>query len=324
MGRSVVRLLIATGMVLAATLAHGETYPDKPIRIVVPYGAGGPADLLARGLSERLSEIWGQQVLVENKPGAGQIIAAQEVAKAQPDGYTYLVASDAVFSLNRYLYSKLPYDPVRDFVPMSRLVNANLVLVARPDLPAASVREFVDYAKRNPGKLNYGSVGMGAGNHVAMSWFNNQNDIDVQHVPYKKLMQGVQDLVAGRLDVMLVAVGAAAPQIRAGKLKGLAVSGTARNPLIPDVPTFAEAGFADFDASFWIGLAAPAGTPAERLEKFAAESVKIVKSADFRNRYLRKMGFEPVGDTPEEFASFLRADREVAAKRVKVSGARLD
>jgi tripartite-type tricarboxylate transporter receptor subunit TctC len=321
---SISRALVALGLALAAALAQGQTYPVKPIRLVVPYGAGGPADLLARGLGKQLAEVWGQQILVENKPGAGQIIAAQEVAKSAPDGYTYLVASDAVFTLNGYLYSKLPYDAARDFAPLSRLINANLVLVARPDFPASSVREFVEYAKKNPGKLNYGSVGVGTGNHIAMSWFNSQYGIDVQHVPYKKLMQGVQDIMTGRLDVMLVAIGAAAPQINAGKVKGLAVSGKERNALIPSVPTFAEAGFAGFDASFWIGIAAPAGTPEELLAKFAAESAKIVKTTGFRKRYLDRFGFEPVGDTPDQFAAFLREDRVSAARRVKASGAKLD
>lgn len=178
----------ALGMLLAATLAHGQTYPAKPIRVVVPYTAGGPADLLVRGLGQKLNEVWGQQILVENKPGANEIIAAQDVAKSPPDGYTYLLASDAVFSLNGYLYSKLPYDPVKDFTPVSRLVNANLMLVVRPDFPASSVREFVEHAKKNPGKLNYGSVGAGGVNRLAMAWFNTENGLEMQHVPYKGLV----------------------------------------------------------------------------------------------------------------------------------------
>jgi tripartite-type tricarboxylate transporter receptor subunit TctC len=311
-------------MLLAATLAHGQTYPAKPIRVVVPYTAGGPADLLVRGLGQKLNEVWGQQILVENKPGANEIIAAQDVAKSPPDGYTYLLASDAVFSLNGYLYSKLPYDPVKDFTPVSRLVNANLMLVVRPDFPASSVREFVEHAKKNPGKLNYGSVGAGGVNHLAMAWFNTENGLEMQHVPYKGLVQGLQDIMTSRLDVMFAVIGGAAPHLKAGKLKGLAVSGKARNPLIPDVPTFAEAGLANFDASFYFGLAAPAGTPRDRVAKLASEAAKIVKTAEFREKYLDNLGFEPVGDTPEQFASFLRQDRELAAKRVKASGAKLD
>ena len=316
--------LVALLMMFAAGSAFGQAYPSKPIRVVVPYTAGGPADLLVRGLGQKLNDAWGQQIVVENKPGANEIIAAQDVAKSPPDGYNYLLASDAVFSLNGYLYSKLPYDPVRDFAPVSRLVNANLMLVARPDFPAATARELVDFAKKNPGKLNYGSVGAGGVNHLAMAWFNTQNGLDMQHVPYKGLVQGLQDIVTSRLDVMFAVIGGAAPMLKAGKMKGLAVSGQTRNGLIPDVPTFTEAGFPNFDASFYFGLAAPAGTPREMIARFAAESARIVNTAEFREKYLNNLGFEPVGDTPEQFAAYLRQDRELAAQKVKASGAKLD
>ncbi|TMH68611.1 MAG: tripartite tricarboxylate transporter substrate binding protein [Betaproteobacteria bacterium] len=316
--------LVALLMMFAAGSAFGQAYPSKPIRVVVPYTAGGPADLLVRGLGQKLNDAWGQQIVVENKPGANEIIAAQDVAKSPPDGYNYLLASDAVFSLNGYLYSKLPYDPVRDFAPVSRLVNANLMLVARPDFPAATARELVDFAKKNPGKLNYGSVGAGGVNHLAMAWFNTQNGLDMQHVPYKGLVQGLQDIVTSRLDVMFAVIGGAAPMLKAGKMRGLATSGKARNALIPDVPTFAEAGFPNFDASFYFGLAAPAGTPREMIARFAAESARIVNTAEFREKYLNNLGFEPVGDTPEQFAAYLRQDRELAAQKVKASGAKLD
>ena len=316
--------IVAIGLALIATLAQAQTYPSKPVRVVVPYTAGGPADLLVRGLGQKLTDSWGQQIIVENKPGANEIIAAQDVAKSPPDGYNYLLASDAVFALNPYLYSKLPYDPVKDFAPVSRLVNANLMLVTRPDFPAGSVRELVDYAKKNPGKLNYGSVGAGGVNHLAMAWFNTQNGLDMQHVPYKGLVQGLQDIMTNRLDVMFAVIGGAAPHLKAGKMKALATSGKARNPLIPEVPTFAEAGFPNFDASFYFGFAAPAGTPRDMVMKFAAASAKIVNTAEFREKYLNNLGFEPVGDGPEQFAAFLKQDREMAAKKVKASGAKLD
>ena len=316
--------IVAIGLALIATLAQAQTYPSKPVRVVVPYTAGGPADLLVRGLGQKLTDSWGQQIIVENKPGANEIIAAQDVAKSPPDGYNYLLASDAVFALNPYLYSKLPYDPVKDFAPVSRLVNANLMLVTRPDFPAGSVRELVDYAKKNPGKLNYGSVGAGGVNHLAMAWFNTQNGLDMQHVPYKGLVQGLQDIMTSRLDVMFAVIGGAAPHLKAGKMKALATSGKARNPLIPEVPTFAEAGFPNFDASFYFGFAAPAGTPRDMVMKFAAASAKIVNTAEFREKYLNNLGFEPVGDGPEQFAAFLKQDREMAAKKVKASGAKLD
>jgi len=304
--------------------AFSQQYPSKPIRIVVPYTAGGPADLLVRGLGQKLNDAWGQQVVVENKPGANEIIAAQDIAKSPADGYNYLLASDAVFSLNGFLYSKLPYDPVKDFAPVGRVVTANLMLVARPGLPAANVKELIDYAKKNPGKLNYGSVGAGGVNHLAFAWFNTMNGLEMQHVPYKGLVQGLQDVMTDRLDTMFAVIGGAAPLMKAGKLKGLAVSGQSRNPLIPDVPTFTEAGLPSFDASFYFALAAPAGTPRDLLTKFAAESGKIVTSPEFKEKYLANLGFEAVRDTPQDFAAFLVKDRELAAKKVKASGAKLD
>lgn len=303
---------------------HAQTYPSKPIRIVVPYTAGGPADLLVRALGQKLTEIWGQQVVVENRPGANEIIAAEAVAKSPGDGYTFLLASDAVFSLNPYLYTKIPYDPARDFVAVSKLVNANLMMVARPGFPASNLRELIEYSRQNPGKINYGSVGAGGVNHLAMSWFNTQQGLRMEHVPYKGLVQALQDIVEGRLDVMFAVIGGAAPFLKADRLKGIAVSGRARNALIPNVPTFAEAGYPASDASFYFGVVAPAGTARDIVVKFAAEASKIVNSQDFKDKYLANLGFEPVGDTPDQFAAFLKADRELAAQKVKASGAKLD
>jgi tripartite-type tricarboxylate transporter receptor subunit TctC len=311
-------------LLLFPLTALAQQYPAKPIRIVVPYTAGGPADLLVRGLGQKLNEAWGQQVVVENKPGANEIIAAQDIAKSPADGYNYLLASDAVFSLNQYLYSKLPYDPAKDFAPVGRVVTANLMIVVRPDFPAASVKELIDHAKKNPGKLNYGSVGAGGVNHLAYAWFNTMNGLEMQHVPYKGLVQGLQDIATSRLDTMFAVIGGAAPLLKAGKLKGIAVSGQSRNALIPDVPTFTEAGLPSFDASFYFALAAPTGTPRDLLEKFAAESGKIVTSPEFKEKYLANLGFEAVRDSPQQFGAFLAKDRELAAKKVKASGAKLD
>jgi tripartite-type tricarboxylate transporter receptor subunit TctC len=206
---------------------------------------------------------------------------------------------------------------------VSRLVTANLMLVARPDFPAASVGELITYAKQNPGKLNYGTVGAGGVNHLAMAWFNTLNALEMQPVHYKGLVNGLQDVMTSRLDVMFAVIGGAAPHLKAGKMKGLAVSGAKRHPLIADVPTFSEAGLKDFDASFYFALAAPAGTPRDVVQKMAAESAKAIHTPDFRER-LTTLGFEPVGDTPAEFSAFLVKDRELAAKKVQASGAKLD
>ena len=310
-------------LLLVTSLAQAQSFPSKPIRMVVPYTAGGPADLLVRALGQKLTDAWRQQVIVENKPGANEIIAAQDVAKSPPDGYNWLLASDAVYALNPFLYSKLPYDPAKDFAPVARIVTANLMLVARPDFPAADVRGLIDYAKKNPGQLNYGTVGAGGVNHLAMAWFNTLNGLEMQPVHYKGLVNGLQDIMTSRLDVMFAVIGGAAPHLKAGKMKGFATSGRQRHPLIPDVPTFAEAGLRDFDASFYFALAAPAGTPRDIVAKLAAESAKIVQMPEFRER-LTTLGFEPVSETPAEFAAFLKRDRELAQKKVQASGAKLD
>jgi tripartite-type tricarboxylate transporter receptor subunit TctC len=301
-----------------------QGYPTKTVRIVVPYTPGGPADLLARGLAQKLSEVWGQPVIVDNRPGANEIIAAELVAKAPADGYTFLLASDAVFSLNTYLYSKLPYDAVKNFTPVSKLVLANLMLVARPDFPGNTVQDLIEHAKKNPGKLSYGSVGAGGVNHLAMAWVATTKGLQMEHIPYKGLVQALQDIAAGRLDTMFAVIGGARPLIAAGQIKGVAVSGKSRSPIIPNVPTFAEAGEPALDASFYFGVAAPSGTPKEAVQKFASDAARIVKSPEFVEKYLVNLGFEPVGDTPEQFAEFLTTDRQQAAEKVKASGAKLD
>ena len=306
----------------APSTAQAQGPASQPVRIVVPYTAGGPADVLARALGQQLSSKWGQPVIVDNRPGANEIIAAQEVARAPADGATFLIASDAVFSLNRHLYSKLPYEPT-DFVPVSRLVTANLMLVARSELPVKSVRELVEHSKRTP-QMTYYSVGTGGVNHLAMAWFNSINSLEMTHVPYKGLAQALQDIAGGRVDTGFAVIGGAVPLLQAGKLKALAVAGKNRSVLAPDVPTFAEAGYAQFDASFYFAAAAPKGTPAAAVNRFAQDAGAILNSAEFKSRHVTPLGFEPVGDTPEQFSAFLVNDRQLAEKKVKVSGAKLD
>jgi tripartite-type tricarboxylate transporter receptor subunit TctC len=304
--------------------ALAQGYPNKTVRIVVPYTPGGPADLLARGLAQKLSDEWGQPVIVDNRPGANEIIAAELVAKAPADGYTFLLASDAVFSLNTYLYSKLPYDAVKNFTPVSKLVLANLMLVTRPDFPGKTVQDLIAQAKQNPGKLTYGSVGAGGVNHLAMAWVATVKGLQMEHIPYKGLVQALQDIAAGRVDTMYAVIGGARPLIAAGQIRGVAVSGKTRSPILPDVPTFAEAGEPDLDASFYFGVAAPSGTPNEAVQKFASAASRIVNAPEFAEKYLVNLGFQPVGDTPEQFAAFLVTDRKAAADKVKASGAKLD
>lgn len=322
---------VVVQMVLLALLAasppfaaRAQSYPAKPISIVVPYTPGGPADVLVRALGQKLTESWGQPVIVENRSGANEIIAAQTVAKSAPDGYTLLLASDAVFSLNPYLYSKIPYDPVKDFAPVTKVVTANMMLVARPDFPAANLTELIAYIKAHPGKVNYGSVGNGGVNHLAMSWVGTLHGLKMNHVPYKGLVQALTDMSASTIDLSFAVIGGAMPFVTAGKLKAYAVSGRTRNALAAGVPTFAEAGYPDLDASFYFGMAAPSGTPSDIIGKVAAEVGRIINTAEFRQKHLAMLGFEPVGDTPGQFTAFLETDRALAAKKVQGAGVKLD
>lgn len=322
-GRRLTLLGAIAGLAFAGAV-QAQGYPTKPIRIVLPYSAGGPADVMVRAISQKLGDSWGQPFIVDNKPGANEIIAADIVAKSPGDGYTFLVASDGAYSLNQNLYPKIPYDPVKDFVPVAKLAVGNLMLVTRPDFPAANVKEFIDYVKRNPGKLNYGSIGAGGVNHLASAWFNSINGLQMEHVAFKGLPPAVQELMAGRIDAMFAVTGGVAPFLETNKIKALAVSGRNRQPAAPNVPTFAEVGYPTFDASYYFGVVAPKGTPPEISARFARDLSKVINTAEFKSKYLQPLGFEAVGDTPEQFAAFLKSDRELGAQKVKVSGARLE
>jgi tripartite-type tricarboxylate transporter receptor subunit TctC len=322
-GRRLIVLGALAGLAFAGA-AQAQGYPTKPIRIVLPYSAGGPADVMVRAISQKLGDSWGQPFIVDNKPGANEIIAADIVAKSPGDGYTFLVASDGAYSLNQNLYPKIPYDPVKDFVPVAKLAVGNLMLVTRPDFPAANVKEFIEQVKRNPGKFNYGSIGAGGVNHLASAWFNSINGLQMEHVAFKGLPPAVQELMAGRIDAMFAVTGGVAPFLESNKIKALAVSGRNRQPAAPNVPTFAEVGYPTFDASYYFGVVAPKGTPPEISARFARDMSKIINTAEFKSKYLQPLGFEAVGDTPEQFAAFLKSDREVGAQKVKVSGAKLE
>ena len=311
-------------VLLGLAQAQAPAYPNKPLRIVVPYAPGGPADVMVRAIGQQMGESWGQPFVVDNKPGANEIIAADLVAKSPADGYTFLVASDGAYSLNQHLYPKIPYDPVKDFEPVAKLAVGQLMLVTRPDFPASNVQEFIDYVKRNPGKLNYASIGAGGVNHLASAWFNNINGLQMEHVAFKGLPAAVQELMAGRIDAMFAVTGGVAPFIESGKVKALAVSGQQRQPAAPKVPTFAEVGFPSFEAYYYFGVMAPRGTPPEVTERFARDMAKVIQAPEFKAKYLQPLGFDAAGDTPAQFAAFLKADRELGAKKVKVSGAKLD
>ena len=301
-----------------------QNYPTKPVKIVIPFAAGGPADVMVRAIAQKLGDTLGQAVVVDNKPGANEIIGADFVAKSTPDGYTLLVASDGAYSLNQSLYPKIPYDPAKDFAPIGKLATGQLMLVTRADFPANSVGEFIDYVKAHPGKLNYASIGAGGVNHLASAWFNNIHGLQMEHIAFKGLPAAVQELMAGRIDAMFSVTGGVASYLDSGKVKPLAISGKTRQPAAPKVPTFNEVGYPNFDASYYFGVVAPRGTPIEITQRLSKEINLIVNTNDFKAKYLQPLGFEAVGDTPEQFAAFMKIDHELGAQKVKISGAKLD
>ena len=309
---------------VALSGAHAQGYPSKPVRIIVPYPAGGGIDIMSRLIGQRLAQRLGQSVVVENKPGAGTLVAAETVARAAPDGHVLLITTDATITINPHLYAKLPYDPVKDFAPITQLVLLNQMLLANPQVPASNLKELIAIAKANPGKLNYASYGVGSQPHLAMEILKNQAGIDIVHVPYKGIPQAVPAAIAG--EVQLTFSGAASSQahIKAGRLKALAIGGTKRLGIVPDVPTFAEAGFPDVPANAWFGLFAPAGTPREVIATLHAEVTRILRDPDFLQKEILAKGYELVAGTAEEFAAFLVADSKRNAVAVKISGARAE
>jgi len=319
--------MLCAGLAALACLAQpaaAQGYPSKPIRIVVPYPAGGGIDIMSRQIAQRLAQKFNQSVVVENKPGAGTLVAAETVARAAPDGHTLLVTTDATMTINPHLYSKLPYDPVKDFVPVTQLVLLNQLLVANANLPVGNLKELLAYAKANPGRLNYASYGVGSQPHLAMEILKAQAGVDIVHVPYKGIPQAVPAAIAG--EVQLTFSGAASTQahIKAGKLKAIAIGGARRLAIMPEVPTFAESGFPDVPANAWFGLFAPAGTPREIVTALHGEVTRMLREPEYLQKEVVAKGYELVAGTPEEFAGFLTADSARNARAVKISGARAD
>lgn len=304
--------------------ASAQSFPNKPVRLIVPYPAGAPVDNVARGLGEVLAGIWGQPVLVENRAGANEIVAATAVAKSAPDGYTLLLGTDAAYSQNAFLYNNLPYDANRDLMPISRVVFVNMVLIARGELPASSAKDFAALMKKEGSKRNYGSAGAGGTTHLAMESFKQAGGFEMQHVPYKGIAPAMQDILGGNIDALFAGATAAIPHLKTGKVKVLGISGSARAKALPDVPTFAEAGFPKVQANFYLGLAAPAGTPAAVLNKISADVRKAVADKGFLEKFVEPYGYDPIGETPQQFSEFLKRDSEMNATRIKSLGIKLD
>ena len=311
---------------LVAALAAGawaQPYPTKPIRIVVPFPAGGTTDVLARAAAQKLTESLGQPVVVDNRPGAGGNIGAELVAKAAPDGYTLLMGTVGTHAINPSLYPKMPYDHVRDFVPIILVAGVPNVLVVNPSLPVNSVQELIAYAKANPGKLNFASSGNGTSIHLSAELFKTMAGVQMTHVPYKGSAPALQDLVGGQVQLMFDNLPSSLALIKASKLKALAVTSKVRAPALPDVPTMAESGLPGFEASSWFGLLAPAGTPQPAITKVNAEIAKWLATPEAKEKLIAQ-GANVAGGTPEDFAQHIAAETAKWQKVVKDSGAKID
>ena len=316
--RNLSALMIAAAMAVVLPAA-AQNYPNKPVRIVVVSTPGGSVDTLARAIAPRLSSKWNQQVLVDNRPGAGGAIAAELVAKAPPDGYTLLMGTIASLATNVSLYKSLPYDPVKDFAPITLVATQNLVLLVHPSIPSRSVKELVALAKRQPGKLTFASAGNGVGGHLSGELFKLLAQIDILHIPYKGVQPAMMDVVGGQVTMVFASIASGMAQVTSKRLFPLAVTGAQRSPAAKELPTMVEAGIKGYESSTWYGLVAPAGTPAELINRLNAEVVAGIKSPDLNERLIRE-GADPVGNSPAEFAKYIQGEIDKWRKVIRAAG----
>ncbi|MBI4290889.1 MAG: tripartite tricarboxylate transporter substrate binding protein [Betaproteobacteria bacterium] len=320
-----------TAMLLAAmpaiTGAQEQAFPNKVVKIVVPYTPGAVTDTAGRSVAQRLSEIWGQPVIVENRPGAGTTIGAEYVAKSAPDGYTLLFADNGTFVITPHLFSKLNYNALTDFAPITVVFRSTLVFALSNAVPASTFKEFLAYVKANPGKIVYGSWGNGSNPHLAIEQLKQMAGLDLVHVPYKGGAPALTDLIGGRVGLMMASYPLFAPHGKAGKLKVVAVAGEKRLSALPDIPTVVESGVPGYTMISWFAMMAPGGTPAPVLEKIRADIVKVLqdnRADSFTEKYLKPQGMEPGGDSREEFSSMLKTDYARWGRLVKSVGVKLD
>ena len=315
------RIVLASLVLLIASIAHGQGYPNKPVKFVVPFTAGSATDILARTVGQKLTEVWGQPVVVDNRPGAGGTIGAAMVAKSPGDGYTLLVHS-AAHAYNPSIYANLPYDTVRDFVEVVPLAGQPNVLVVAPSTGMKSVADLIAAAKQKPGALNFGSAGNGSGTHINGEKFKLAAGIDVVHIPYKGTPEALADTMAGRVTYFFSPISAALPQVREGKLIALGVSTAKRSDVLPNVPTIAESGLLGFDYNLWVGIFAPAGTPADFVEKINRDVTRALQTPEAKER-LTALGAEAMPMTPAEFRKFVQDEIADSAKVIKAAGIRI-
>jgi tripartite-type tricarboxylate transporter receptor subunit TctC len=318
------RMLFGIPLMLAALAAFAqEVYPARAIRLVVPFPAGGATDIAARLIAEKWSAVWKQPVVIDNRPGAGGNVGSDIVAKAAADGYTLVMGVTGSHAINASLYAKMPYSPLRDFEPIAQVAVVPNVLVLHPSVPANSLQELIAAARRAPGQLNYASLGNGTAAHLTMEMLKTMAGVDIVHVPYKGSAPALAALLGAEVQVMIDGLPSSLSNIRAGKLKALAVTSRARSPAAAEIPTIAESGFPGFFADAWSGLFAPKGTPQSIVNKLAQETARALQARDVRER-LAGLGAEPVGSTPAEFRAFVQGEIEKWARVVKASGARVD
>src|SRR5882672_7837020 len=313
--------ILAAALLAFAAAASAQT---KPVRIVVAYPPGGGIDVLGRQLAERLTAAWSQPVVVDNRPGANTIVAADAVARAAPDGLTVLMTTDATFSINPHLYAKLPYDAQRDFVPVTLLVLLQQLLVAHPSLQANTLDELVKMAKARPGSINYASYGSGSQPHLSGEMLKYKAGIDLVHVPYKGISLAVPAVMAGEVQLTFAGIATSMGPLKAGRIKPIAIGGAKRSPLFPEVPTFAELGYPEVETHAWFGLFIPAGSPKEAVSRLYGDTRRVLDDPEFRQKQLVDKGYEVVGSSPQEFAAYLKRDSESRARAVQISGAKAE
>ena len=320
------RRLLETIVIALCTIAaaQAQPWPSKPVRLVVAYPPGGGIDVLGRQLAEKLTPVWGQPVVVENKPGANTILATDAVAKSPADGHTILLTTDATFSINPHLYARLPFDPQHDFVPVTMLVLLQQLLVANPTLPANTLADLVRLAKEKPGAINYASYGSGSQPHLSGEMLKYKAGIDLTHVPYKGISLAVPAVMAGEVQLTFAGIATSMPQLKSGRIKPIAIGGMKRSPLLPEVPTFAELGFPEVETHAWFGLFVPAGSPQEAVQRIYRDTRAIIDEPQFRQKQLIDKGYEVAGSAPQEFAAYIRTDSEHRARAVQISGAKAE
>lgn len=321
--RYVTRLLSAVCLATAAIMpAVAQQYPTKPIKLILPFPTGGATDVMSRILAEKLTSRLGQPVIVENKPGAGTMLASEYVAKAPADGYTLLMAASSLV-IAPSLYSKVNYDPIKDFTPVTQVAAVIHLVVVNPNLPVKSIQDLITYLKANPGKVSYGSTGSGTSTHLEAELFKKMAGVEIEHIPYKGSTPALADLVGGQTSMMFDPIASSKPYLESGRLRALAVTTAQRSISAPDLPTVAESGLPGYEAMPWLGIVAPAGTPKVVVDRLYKEVSEVLKMQDVKDRF-KSLGLDIIGNTPAEFATFIAQDQKKWDQVIKNSGAKAD